>query len=206
MCRSAPTDEPACSSSIAIVTVLPFVAALAYFPIRTPALKLFVAKSASTADVGSVGESSAITTTPAFLAFAIAAFSALRVGDGDEDPLDARRHHVLDRRDLTGVVGAVLAGGVDQLGAELLCLGRRSRLHLHEERVRDVLRDQPDLDRRRSASRCRPSRPRRCSRPPTTATRAITRPSESRLRRDWRSSLRMTHHVPPFRLHLSRAW
>ena len=75
-CRSAPTDEPACSSSIAIVTVLPFVAALAYFPIRTPALKLLVAKSASTAEVGLVGESSAITTTPAFLAFAIAAFSA----------------------------------------------------------------------------------------------------------------------------------
>ena len=39
-------------------------------------MKLLVAKSASTADVGLVGESSAITITPAFLAFAIAAFSA----------------------------------------------------------------------------------------------------------------------------------
>ena len=76
LCRSAPTDDPACSSSIAIVTVLPFVAARAYFPIRIPAFRLFVANSASTALVGSVGESSAITSTPACRAFAIAAFSA----------------------------------------------------------------------------------------------------------------------------------
>jgi hypothetical protein len=75
--RSAPTEEPACSSSIAIVTVLPCVAARAYFPISTPALKLFVAKSAFVADFGTVGVSSAITITPAFRAFAIAAFSAL---------------------------------------------------------------------------------------------------------------------------------
>src|SRR5256885_4438501 len=76
LCRSAPTDDPACSSSIPIVTVLPLVAARAYLPIRTPALKLFVAKSASTAVVGLVGESSAITSTPFLRAFLIAAFSA----------------------------------------------------------------------------------------------------------------------------------
>src|SRR2546427_9021628 len=57
LCRSAPTEDPACSSSIAIVTYLPFVAALAYLPILMPALRLFVANSASTADVGLVGES-----------------------------------------------------------------------------------------------------------------------------------------------------
>ena len=55
---------------------MPLVAARAYLPIRMPALRLLVAKSASTAVVGLVGESSAITITPAFLAFAIAAFSA----------------------------------------------------------------------------------------------------------------------------------
>src|SRR5215475_6557987 len=76
LCLSAPTEEPACSSSIAIVTFLPFVAARAYLPIRTPALKLFVAKRASTTDAGLVGESRAITRTPAFRAFLIAAFSA----------------------------------------------------------------------------------------------------------------------------------
>ncbi len=37
--RKAPTDDPACSSSIPIVTFLPFVAARAYLPISTPALK-----------------------------------------------------------------------------------------------------------------------------------------------------------------------
>src|SRR6266545_7671033 len=75
--RRAPTDEPACSSSIAIVTVLVFVAARAYFPIFTPALKLLVAKSASVTLFGSVGESRAMTRTPALRAFLIAAFSAL---------------------------------------------------------------------------------------------------------------------------------
>src|SRR6266550_8602302 len=58
--RRAPTDEPACSSSIAIVTVFPFVAARAYLPISTPALKLFVAKRAFVALGGTVGESRAI--------------------------------------------------------------------------------------------------------------------------------------------------
>src|SRR6266566_8240371 len=76
LCRRAPTDDPACSSSIPIVTVLPFVAARAYLPIRTPALKLFVAKRAFVTVFGVVGESSAITSTPAFRAFLIALFSA----------------------------------------------------------------------------------------------------------------------------------
>src|SRR5215211_5888039 len=76
LCRRAPTEEPACSSSIAIVTLLPLLAARAYFPIRTPALKLFVANRASVAFLGLVGESRAITRTPALRAFLIAAFSA----------------------------------------------------------------------------------------------------------------------------------
>src|SRR6186997_37588 len=74
--RKAPTDEPACSSIIPIVTFLPFVAARAYLPIRMPALKLFVAKRALVALFGTVGVSRAITMTPALRAFAIAAFSA----------------------------------------------------------------------------------------------------------------------------------
>jgi hypothetical protein len=53
------------------------VAARAYFPIRTPALKLSVANNASVAVLGTVGVSSAITSTPAFRALAIAAFCAL---------------------------------------------------------------------------------------------------------------------------------
>src|SRR6187401_739488 len=76
LCRNAPTDEPACSSIIPIVTFLPFVAARAYLPIRMPALKLFVAKRALVALFGTVGVSRAITMTPALRAFAIAAFSA----------------------------------------------------------------------------------------------------------------------------------
>jgi hypothetical protein len=62
---------------MAIVTVLPLVAARAYFPIRMPALKLLVAKSASVALCGTVGVSRAITITPALRAFSIAGFSAL---------------------------------------------------------------------------------------------------------------------------------
>jgi hypothetical protein len=77
LCRNAPTDEPACSSIIAIVTFFPLVAARAYLPISTPALKLFVAYRALVALGGTVGVSRAITITPRFRAFAIAAFSAL---------------------------------------------------------------------------------------------------------------------------------
>ena len=78
----------ACSSSIAIVTVRPFVAALAYFPIRTPALKLFVAKSASTADLGLVGESRR-SRAPGLPRFGDCGILRLRVGHGDENPLHA---------------------------------------------------------------------------------------------------------------------
>ena len=56
--------------------MFPFVTARAYFPIRMPAFRLFVAKSASVAVFGTVGVSSAITSTPAFRALAIAGFSA----------------------------------------------------------------------------------------------------------------------------------
>ena len=47
-------------------------AALAYWPISSPAFRLSVANSASTASCGSVGVSSAITITPASRAFLIA--------------------------------------------------------------------------------------------------------------------------------------
>ena len=101
--RSAPTDEPACSSSIAIVTVRPLVAALAYFPIRTPALKLFVAKSASTADLGLAG-SRARSRGTGLPRFGDCGILRLRVGHGNENPLHTGRHHVLDRGDLARVV------------------------------------------------------------------------------------------------------
>src|SRR5215217_5875848 len=52
-------------------------AALAYVPINSPALKLSVANSASAASAGSVGVSSAITRTPAARAFLIAGTIAL---------------------------------------------------------------------------------------------------------------------------------
>src|SRR5919108_2543834 len=85
----------------------------------------------------------------------------LRIGDSDQDPLDARGRHVLDRRDLARVVGAVLAGGVHELGAELLRLRSRALPHLDEEGVRDVLGDQPDLDLRRLGRGCLRARDRR---------------------------------------------
>ena len=55
-----------------ILAGLPAIAALAYCPIKTPALKLSVANSASVALCGSVGVSSAITSTPASRAFLMA--------------------------------------------------------------------------------------------------------------------------------------
>src|SRR6266516_7398987 len=50
--RRYPTDGPGKRSSIAIFAVLPENCAFAHFPIRTPAVKLFVANSALTADAG----------------------------------------------------------------------------------------------------------------------------------------------------------
>ena len=57
---------------MAILAGLPAIAALAYWPINTPALKLSVANSASVALCGSVGVSRAITSTPASRAFLMA--------------------------------------------------------------------------------------------------------------------------------------
>ncbi|MCD6059568.1 MAG: hypothetical protein K0Q89_3098, partial [Thermomicrobiales bacterium] len=51
--------------------------ALAYWPIKTPALKLSVAKRASVASIGSVGVSRAMTSTPASRAFWMAGTIAL---------------------------------------------------------------------------------------------------------------------------------
>src|SRR5207253_3694565 len=71
---------------------------------------------------------------------------SLPVRDRDQDPLDAGGRHVLDRRDLTRVVGAALSGRVDETCAEPLRRLRRSRVHLDEERIGGVLRNQTDLD------------------------------------------------------------
>ena len=68
---------PGARSSVAILAVLPAIAAFAYWPISTPALKLSVANSASVASCGSVGVSSAITSTPASRAFLMAGTIAL---------------------------------------------------------------------------------------------------------------------------------
>jgi hypothetical protein len=62
---------------VAILAALPFIAALAYSPISSPALTLSVAKRASTALSGSVGVSRAMTRTPLARAFAIAGTMAL---------------------------------------------------------------------------------------------------------------------------------
>ena len=64
--------------------------AFAYRPISSPALKLSVAKSASTADSGSVGVSRAITVTPAWRAFSIAGTTAAELAGVMRMPLAPR--------------------------------------------------------------------------------------------------------------------
>src|SRR2546427_9270676 len=68
---------PGARSSVAILAGLPAMAAFAYSPMSTPALKLSVAKRASVASWGSVGVSRAITRTPALRAFFTAGAMAL---------------------------------------------------------------------------------------------------------------------------------
>src|SRR6266481_1024827 len=68
---------PGARSSVAILAGLPAMAAFAYSPMSTPALKLSVAKRASVASWGSVGVSRAITSTPALRAFFTAGTMAL---------------------------------------------------------------------------------------------------------------------------------
>src|SRR6266498_251693 len=75
--RRTPTVMPGARSSVAIFAALPPIAALAYWPISTPAWKLLVANRASTAVCGSVGVSSAITSTPLSRAFWIEGTIAL---------------------------------------------------------------------------------------------------------------------------------
>ena len=70
----------------------------------------------------------------------------LAVRDRNQDPLHAGGRHVLDRRNLACVVGAALSGRVHKGCAESLRRLRRPGVHLDEERVGGVLRDQPDLD------------------------------------------------------------
>src|SRR5207244_11262296 len=57
--------------------------------------------------------------------------------------------------ELSGIVRAVLAGGIEQLCTRLAGSLIRSRVHLDEERVRRILRDQPDLDGRACSRRLR---------------------------------------------------
>src|SRR6266700_3468267 len=75
--RSTPTVIPGARSRVAILAVLPPIAALAYWPISTPAWKLLVANRASTALCGSVGVSRAITSTPFWRAFSMVGTMAL---------------------------------------------------------------------------------------------------------------------------------
>src|ERR1044072_1811628 len=77
LCRWTPTETPGARSRVAIFAVLPFMAALAYSPISSPALRLSVANRASTALSGSVGVSRAMTRTPLALAFSRAGTIAL---------------------------------------------------------------------------------------------------------------------------------
>ena len=62
---------------MAIFAFLPAIFALAHWPMSSPAFRLSVANSASTALCGSVGVSSAITVTPASRAFLMAGTTAL---------------------------------------------------------------------------------------------------------------------------------
>src|SRR5260370_26045421 len=78
--RSLPTVLPGASSSIAILTVLPVIAALAYWPISLPATELSVANRASAASTGSVGLSRAMTSTPSERASSIAAVTPAETG------------------------------------------------------------------------------------------------------------------------------
>src|SRR4051812_25609548 len=77
--RCSPLVIPGARSSIAILGSLPCSVALAfaYRPISSPACRLSVANSASTAVSGLVGVSSAITVTPARRAFSIAGTTAV---------------------------------------------------------------------------------------------------------------------------------
>src|SRR5436190_12276483 len=77
LCRNTPTVTPGARSSVAIFAGLPANDALAYLPISSPAVKLLVANSASTALCGSVGVSSAMTSTFFARAFWIAGTIAL---------------------------------------------------------------------------------------------------------------------------------
>ena len=119
-------------------------AALAYWPMSRPALKLSVAKRASVAfprigrrierDHQHAGRSR----------FPDRRDDGLGVARGDENRLRARRHHVLDRGDLARVVAVEPAGGGQQLcasGFGGLC---RALPHLHEEGVGLGLGDEAD--------------------------------------------------------------
>src|SRR4051812_12151586 len=75
--RRTPTVMPGARSSVAIFAGLSPKVALAYLPISSPAVKLFVANRASTALCGSVGVSSAMTRTPLARALSIAGMMAL---------------------------------------------------------------------------------------------------------------------------------
>ena len=129
-----------------ILAGLPAIAALAYCPIKTPALKLSVANSASVALGGSVGVSRAITSTPASRAFLMAgtiAFVSLGViRIALAPPLTMFSMAVT----WVALSPSNFPGRTHQLGAFGFGLLRGAFLHLHEERVGIRLRNEAHND------------------------------------------------------------
>ena len=138
-----------------ILAGLPAIAALAYCPIKTPALKLSVANSASVALCGSVGVSSAITSTPASRAFLMAgtiAFVSLGVMRiALAPPLTMFSMAVT----WVALSPSNFPAAAHQLGAFGFRRLHGAFLHLHEERVGIRLRDEAHHDFLGMADGCR---------------------------------------------------
>jgi hypothetical protein len=80
-------------------------------------------------------------------AFAIAAFSAFASATGDEDALDALAVVMFSIAAIWLALSELLLPAAYSSSAPSFFAWPSRLLHLHEERVRDVLRDQADLDR-----------------------------------------------------------
>ena len=117
---------------------------MAHEPIRLPALKLSVAKVASTALIGSVGVSRSMTKQAGVARLLDGRHDRRGVGRHDGKALGAGRDQVLDGRDLAVIVAVELAGIGLERQAELVGLGLRAFAHLDEERVAFGLGDQAD--------------------------------------------------------------
>ena len=109
--------------------------AFAYRPMSSPASALSVAKSASTADAGSVGVSRAMTVTPAWRAFSIAGTTAVESAGVMRMPFAPIRGHLRERRHLARVVDVALPRGGQQLDVVVAGGLLRGVLDLDEERV-----------------------------------------------------------------------